>query len=470
MGRSHLFWLYPYIFDKASVRLQISKKSLFYQQILDETVSDKLPNEPVSELAYEGAACSEMLIDQTLPDATSVDNVHVTPSITAIDHNYVRDTEQRPTTRDFGTQWENPTFMEHSYGKLSSVETSQYPISKDQPIQAEPIAASTPKKANLRLNNSISSVHLNDSTDDPLYQPSDEESLDELSYSSEANDEATYNSQTHCQSKYLVYNENLLQLFNRCQKCGEMLLSKTCVTKGTLLSVTYECSGGCSGVWHSQPLHQKMPLGNLQIAGAILFSGGQFTKFKDFFQILGVPFFSESTFYSLQDAYLFPVIDERFCREQDALLALFSNERVWLLGDGQCDSPGHSAKYLAYTAIEEESGVILTSKLVSVAEVDNSNAMELEGLHRCLEEVTAHHVVVEGVATDRHPQIRAYMKKTRPNIEHQFEVFHTAKGVTKELSRASNSRETDALAPWIQSISNHLWCCSATCNGDPQVR
>ena len=81
-------------------------------------------------------------------------------------------------------------------------------------------------------------------------------------------------------------------------------------------------------------------------------------------------------------------------------------------GDGQCDSPSQGAKYLFYS-LEEESGVILTSQMKSVGEVENSNAMELEGFHQCLEEVAAHHAEIEGVTNDRQPQVRACLKKTR---------------------------------------------------------
>ncbi len=80
---------------------------------------------------------------------------------------------------------------------------------------------------------------------------------------------------------------------------------------------------------------------------------------------------------------------------------------------------------------------------VGEEEVKNSNAMEVEGLHRCLDEVEAHGVAIEGLATDRHVQVTSYMKKLRPNIDHQYEIFHVAKGITKELSRTCNSRDTD---------------------------
>ena len=127
-----------------------------------------------------------------------------------------------------------------------------------------------------------------------------------------------------------------------------------------------------------------MPLGNLLLAGAILFTGGQFLTFQNFANILHLAFLSESTFYAIQSSYLFPVVDSLFNQQQTAILATLSGESVTLLGDGQCDSPRHNAKYLTYTVMHEDTELIIASKTVYVGEscVANSNAMEVEGLHQ----------------------------------------------------------------------------------------
>lgn len=47
-------------------------------------------------------------------------------------------------------------------------------------------------------------------------------------------------------------------------------------------------------------------------------------------------------------------------------------DSVTLIGDGRCDSPGHSAKYLTYTLMEPVSQKIIDSTVVSVTEVSFS--------------------------------------------------------------------------------------------------
>lgn len=54
------------------------------------------------------------------------------------------------------------------------------------------------------------------------------------------------------------------------------------------------------------------------------------------------------------------------------------------------------------------------------------------------------------------------MREEYPNIIHQFDPWHVAKGIKKKLVSASNQRNCKELAPWVKSVSNHMWwsCCS----------
>ena len=58
--------------------------------------------------------------------------------------------------------------------------------------------------------------------------------------------------------------------------------------------------------------------------------------------------------------------------------------------------------------------------------------MELEGLKRCLDHLQAKQVVILKLATDRHLQFRAHVKKERSQIKHNFDVWHMANSVKKK--------------------------------------
>ena len=69
----------------------------------------------------------------------------------------------------------------------------------------------------------------------------------------------------------------------------------------------------------------------------------------------------------------------------------------------------------------------------------------------------------------RHIQVAAMMRKDQPHVKHQFDPWHVAKSVRKDLLAASKKRECGNLGPWISSIVNHLWWSASTCNSDPRL-
>ena len=58
------------------------------------------------------------------------------------------------------------------------------------------------------------------------------------------------------------------------------------------------------------------------------------------------------------------------------------------------------------------------------------------------------------------------MNKERPRVNHQYDVWHLSKWVVKKLTSKARQKGCEELMPWIQSISNHLWWCAATCDGN----
>ena len=178
---------------------------------------------------------------------------------------------------------------------------------------------------------------------------------------------------------YLIYENQLNLLFKLCQTCGSPIVDLHKSYCGSLIGVRYYCLNNCASTWYSQPLIRNMPLGNLMLAGATLFAGNQFDKLISFAEVLKLSFISDTTYYKIQETYLFPVINEPYNQQQVALIIAFADEPVFLCGDGQCDSPGHSIKYFTYTLMEAETEGIVSSYIVGVDKVCNSNAMELEG-------------------------------------------------------------------------------------------
>ena len=127
--------------------------------------------------------------------------------------------------------------------------------------------------------------------------------------------------------------------------------------KGSFLSVNYMCSQGHVNTWHSQPLLNRMPAGNLLLSAAILFSGSTYSKFAHLAHILNLSIMVERTYHSIQAKYLLPIVHETWMIHQEIYVRL-GGQQFKLSGDGRCESPGYNAKYCTYTIMTQESGKI----------------------------------------------------------------------------------------------------------------
>ena len=141
------------------------------------------------------------------------------------------------------------------------------------------------------------------------------------------------------------------------QICGSMIkIKQTC----DLCDHTRE--------WCSQPMVGNKPAGNLLMSAGILFSGSIPSKVLKMFKTCNIACISTSTFINHQSYYLFPSIAHVwFNYQQDYLNDCKQEDRsVVLGGDGRSDTPGHSAKFGSYTAIDLEEGSVVDVQLVQV--------------------------------------------------------------------------------------------------------
>ena len=175
---------------------------------------------------------------------------------------------------------------------------------------------------------------------------------------------------------------------------------------GTTLVVTAKCHAGHIFKFASSREVNGLYVNNLQSAAATLLSGNNFGKVNRLADFLGLSFLSESTFYQMQRLYLFPAVEEWWSWIRGELLKEFSDEKVVVGGDGQCDSPGFTAKNLCYFLMELTSGYILEIEVRDKRHVGlASTNMEKVALQNALTRLKRVLDVVE-VATDASSSIK----------------------------------------------------------------
>ncbi|KAH7946325.1 hypothetical protein HPB49_023236 [Dermacentor silvarum] len=222
--------------------------------------------------------------------------------------------------------------------------------------------------------------------------------------------------------------------------------------------------------WRSQPLVRGSGAGNILLAAGVLFSGCAVAATLRCLNSIGVQTITERTFYNYQRAYLLPAINELFHRKQAEMASELAGLQVDLAGDGRCDSPGYSAKYMTYSVLSMQNGCILHTEQVQVGEspeVPNSVSMEKQGLAKCLMGVEKLGIRIRSLTTDRHPGVNRYCRVEKPEIKHWFDTWHVAKGLKKKLLAASRTHQV--ITPWIQSILNHLYWVAAMGQGDGEL-
>lgn len=268
-------------------------------------------------------------------------------------------------------------------------------------------------------------------------------------------------------AKFVVFWTSLLQLLHCCMICRQVAFIRKTVLKGSQLIVDMVCNAGHETKWHSQPNIKGFAAGNISLSASILFSGCTFQRFKDILNIAKIPFISHVSFNSIQKRFLFPSIHRVFTTNRTLLLDMIrSNNNLDLLGDGRCDSPGFSAKYGTYTIMDSFSGFILDFHISHCKMAGNSAAMELQGLKNVLRRLEDQKIKVSSLTTDRHKQVRSFLKRERKDINHQFDVWHIGRNIKKKLTKIVKKKSCIDLQPWIKSIINHFWWCCASCEGD----
>lgn len=307
--------------------------------------------------------------------------------------------------------------------------------------------------------------------DDPNWHYSESDNVDS-SQSSEgdacsADIELAADSSDHIRErKFMVFESCIVKLLLVCCVClspCRVFLKKVI---GGFVAIEQRCVHGHRRIWHNQPFYGSLPSGNLLTAACIFFSGSsQACAIFECIKTSPMATIALRTYNMIQSSYLTIAVKSVWLNNQEKLLHSLHGAVLNIGGDGRCCSPGHTAKFGSYSVMDLNSSKILDVQLVQVNEVTSSNAMELEGLKRCLNYLLPL-ASVHSITTDRHPSVQKYLRDCCPDILHYFDVWHIAKSVKKKIEAISKRRNCSILAHWAQAISNHLYWCAASSDGN----
>lgn len=193
--------------------------------------------------------------------------------------------------------------------------------------------------------------------------------------------------------------------------CYEIIQTLDKVIVGSLLKVYGTCGDHHHQlIWQSQPNIANFAARNVLISSSIVCSGSSYSKVKAMFDLVNIPILSKTLFHKNLNKFIFPGIDFVWEMKKENLKAHLQSEPVYLVSDGQCDSPGFSAKYCIYTMMDINFEYIIDFEVVQVSQTTSLVAMEKVTFQTCLDRILDSNYEVKVLGTDQHPGIRKILK------------------------------------------------------------
>ena len=190
---------------------------------------------------------------------------------------------------------------------------NEEPAITSSPIKR--VVAESPAHQNM----SWESIDLNDESFRPSASSESSESI-----STEDDEAAVDDGNCTFGHKFIVFKSELKKLMQICHYspfCPATIAKTNKIIKGS--GVTYEliCNNHHTFSWSSQPIVNKVPLGNLLLTAATLVTGNTYTTVSEIFRCCGIQCFCERTFYNMQSDWVFPAISEMWQVHQNQMLS-----------------------------------------------------------------------------------------------------------------------------------------------------
>ena len=92
--------------------------------------------------------------------------------------------------------------------------------------------------------------------------------------------------------------------------------------------------------------------------------------------------------------------------------------------------------------------------------------MELDGAKKCFSFLEGAGVKIKKFISDRHAGIAKWVRESRPDTKHFFDIWHVARSITKKLMKSGKEKGCEILMHWIKGVRNNLyWCATSTKEG-----
>ncbi|XP_066442136.1 uncharacterized protein [Eleutherodactylus coqui] len=252
--------------------------------------------------------------------------------------------------------------------------------------------------------------------------------------------------------------------------CGKPIMKIFKKRVGTFVSVYVTCADNHrTHLWESQPKKGNIPVGNLALSASILFSGATFRQVHNLFYHMGLECVRKSTYHKYQRKYLFPTVQQHWKKDQAKNLSRLGNSSICVVGDGQFDGPGRSARYCLYTLMDASTKKILNIQIEQMRPGISSTHLEKEAFQKSLEKLKKKNVRIKIICTDKCAGFKKLIKNDFKTMVHQFDVWHMVRSIGAKVLSASRRKYCGDLSAWVSAVKDHLWWSASTCDNNPEL-
>ncbi|XP_064645486.1 uncharacterized protein LOC135498899 [Lineus longissimus] len=279
-----------------------------------------------------------------------------------------------------------------------------------------------------------------------------------------------------------------------CQICGADVLTDHFFVGGTLVLRQKCCikPRHVQNSWQSSHKDTGIYTTNLLLMASITMTGNSYAKVAHLAKFMNLVIPSASTFHRVQDAYVTPAVNRYYDFAHGIIIESLAKQGqpLDLCGDGRCDSPGFSAKYLQYSFMDAASSYIVHLTTTDKREVGlKSPNMERHAAILGLAYLCGK-VGINSFTTDDHRPTRVLLEGSQrsetklkalfPQLEdtdvqnilkvmHYLDVWHRSKKIGTALVELAKKARHQELLVWVKPIVNHFWFSCGTCKGDQDV-
>uniref|UniRef100_A0AAV2LVB2 THAP-type domain-containing protein n=1 Tax=Knipowitschia caucasica TaxID=637954 RepID=A0AAV2LVB2_KNICA len=268
-------------------------------------------------------------------------------------------------------------------------------------------------------------------------------------------------------TKYIVFEKNLHELFEQCPVCACACAVQR-KRRGSFVSFLQVCPGcSYSRSWQNQPLVRSTPVGDLQLAAAVFFCGGSFQKTHRICKGLNLQIPQLDTFRKHLQMYLQPAVCHNWkIHRESAFDRLREQRELPVAGDMSFHSPGPEATVGSYTTMNLKNHEILNIELVQSKDIGEKKVKGLEtrGLKRSLRRLEAGGVKVDYMVTDRRSNVQKYLQKKQ--IPQFYDVWHLEQELSSRLDKLSE--KFLIVKKWSAAIKHHMYWVAASSKSEEE--